>query len=368
MMIIQNTVERFFFRACIVIIPSVYVFRVMMEYIDTGHAHAVFDWVKIPTEIALIIALLFSKRLFTAFPHEFSQLFTYHILVSHSGQANHDDYSQASYTKQFEQWLNHWYRIGVGGLASLTVFTYYIARIGGITVLLEEASWSLDYLDLLLYIFPSVFYAYFVGIVVWKLLVISLFLQRLTKHFYVNMQFGHPDGAGGLLPIGLLSLQIMYVTAVPTILSAWILIAPVLATFTSSYMPVANRVLLFGFAPIILAAGICGSLLGLFPILRFHQVMLEHQEEMMKALNQVSEKIVQLKKNFVDSAENHDDKETTALLKKISDLESFYKSHQTINTWPLNQPVLIKIWTTQAFLYGQVMGLWKVILQVMKAQ
>ena len=237
-------------------------------------------------------------------------------------------------------------------------------RIGGISELFTRASFTLSYIDLLLYIFPSVAYAYFAGIVVWKLSVTSIVLQSVPKTFKVNVIFGHPDGAGGLLPIGKLCLQMICVTVVPTILSALILLAPIVASAAVSPYIVANDILLFGFSPLILFAGIIGSILGLAPLFKFHQVMLEHKIEMTEVLNQVSVKIIALKKAVVEMPRSAKQETMDDLLREITALESFYEAHQNINTWPINKQVLVSIWGTQVFLLGQVAALWNWIAKV----
>jgi hypothetical protein len=337
LVVVRSSIERFFFRMFIVIIPAIYILYAALEYIDLRvFPHALLDFVKIPTEIALMIALVFSNLLFAAIPDTISQLFSSKAISQKTSDADHKSMSVNSFVRSFDFWLNHDLRRLTGLLSALFAFTYYTFRIGGLSEMLPQAGFTLSYVDRLLYILPTVAYAYFVGIVVWKLLVTSITLQSIPKNFDVNMQFGHPDSAGGLLPVGMLCLNMVYVT-------------------------VANRVLLYSFAPLILLAGIIGSIFGLLPILKFHQAMLMHKKEMVDLLNQVSNEVVELKASLIEMAEDTDQKSIDDTLKKIRSLESFYKDHQDINTWPMNKQVLVRIWGTQTFLFGQVVVLWNLV-------
>ena len=163
----------------------------------------------------------------------------------------------------------------------------------------------------------------------------------------------------------------IYVTVVPTLRSALSLLAPIIVQYVDVPNIAPNRVLLYVFSPLILLAGIAGSVLGLLPILRFHQVMLMHKTEMTEVLNRVSSRIVALKMDLAGMSQRVERESTGDIhklpdaskpvddvVKEISALESFYKAHQNINTWPLNRQVLIKIWATQTFLWGQVIALW----------
>ncbi|MAT96444.1 MAG: hypothetical protein CL608_04810 [Anaerolineaceae bacterium] len=351
LIVVRNSTERFFFRTFFIIIPLIYLFRALVEFINLGEfPYTLLDYVKIPTELALIIALFFATRLFSALPNTLLQLFLDNAVLKQK-----DGITEPDFLKDLDLWLNRSLRKSIGLLSALTILGYYMTKIGGVGNLFRYASFSLSYLDLLLYIFPSVFYAYFAGIIAWKLVVTSWMFFNIPKTFDVNVRFWHPDQAGGLLPLGELSLKMVYVPVTPTILSALIILAPILSSFTSLNLPIANRVLLYGFAPVILLAGIIGSSIAITPLFKFHQVMLNKKRNAVEQLNHVSEQIVELKSRIAASQSRDDFEET---VKKLGILETFYKEHQKINTWPMNKRVLTEIWGTQAFLFGQALALW----------
>jgi hypothetical protein len=362
LVVVRNPIESVFFRTYLFIIPGIYLFRAIIQLIYLQTPYALSDHIKIITELALIIALVFANLLFSAIPGFVSQLFGGKNLLPIASENDQGNTPYKSFVSRFDFWLNHQLRILFGAFAAITVLVYYIFRIGGLGTFLANVSFSAAFLDLFLYIFPSVGYGYFVGIVVWKLVITSHFVVSIPDSFNVNVEFGHPDGAGGLLPIGMLSLQMVYVTVVPTLLSAFILLGPILAVIFDLPVPIANPILVFGFSPLILIAGILGSVIGLLPALKFHRVMVGQKTEMIESLNQVSQRIIELKKSLVEMPKStKQDPEDT--LKEIGALEAFYKAHEKINTWPVNKQVLVGIWTTQTILWGQVVALYNLAMR-----
>lgn len=362
LVVIRSKLEKIFFQNFYYIIPVVYLFRGFLQFIDTWSFPSAFqDFVKIPAEIALILALIFANSLFAAIPKRFHQLFTSNVLLS----SKSINTQKESFIKNYDYWLNHKSRKIIGFSTAILIFLYYILRIGGPQILLFRAGFSLEFIDYLLYIFPSVFYSYFVGIIVWKLFVSSYFIATIPIFFRINVQFVHPDGAGGLLPVGKLCLNMIYVTVIPTILSALLLITPLIGQSIDLINVIPNRVLLFGLAPMILFFGISGSVVALIPAIKFHKIMLEQKPDFVNYLNDVSKEIVLIKKKLISDSQSDDEHSIENLQKRLSFLESFYKSHQSINTWPMNRQILIKVWSTQTFLFAQVLALWNWINKVL---
>ena len=85
LVVVRNRAERFFFRAFVFIIPGIYILRAVLQYIDLRRfPYALLDFVKIPTEIALIIALAFSNLLFSTLAHTIYLLFSSKVIWAHS--------------------------------------------------------------------------------------------------------------------------------------------------------------------------------------------------------------------------------------------------------------------------------------------
>jgi hypothetical protein len=234
LVVVRSTIERFFFQKFIFIIPAVYIFRSFIEYLDSRtFPYTLLDFSKILTELAVIIALICSNLLFTSIPDTLSQLFLGDVILQRKQGIKHNDKSLGTFVRDFDFWLNRSARKFFGFFTALAMFVYYISSEPNFGGLIGPWNSILPYVDRLLYSLPTVFYAYFVGIVIWNL-------------------------------------------------------------STANY----------AFISLLLTGGIVGSILGLVPIFKFHQVMLSQREEMLELLNQISQRIVALKLELSRSSSN----------------------------------------------------------------
>src|SRR5262249_22683134 len=132
--------------------------------------------------------------------------------------------TQTQCERTLDRLLNHRVRILLAATIAFTTLYYYVTRMRGLSILDPSGS-ILHTLDIILYFVPTVFYAYFVGTLVWRLFVTSWFFQRFPQRYDLVPRFLHPDGACGFLPLGDLCLKMMYVAVIPTVLSALFLLA-----------------------------------------------------------------------------------------------------------------------------------------------
>ena len=290
----RNAADRLFLRTFFIVIPTVYVMRAVLQYLEVRTIPvALIDSVRIASECATLLALSLSVLLFAFLPHGLRELFRSRVLRVRA--ATHREWTEEMFMRRLEARLNHWCRTLVGIVAALLVLGYYALRIGGFGELYSTAALTLAYVNLWLYIVPPVAYAYFLGVVLWKIWVVGSALRSMPAHFDVTVRFGHPDGVGGLLPIGLSCLYIVLIAVVPTALSALIILAPFVAPSWILRYVVANEVALFGFAPLVLCLSAVGCGIGLVPLFRFHSVMVAQRPRLDEMLGRVAERIVELR-------------------------------------------------------------------------
>ncbi|HEY9880991.1 MAG TPA: hypothetical protein V6D29_21205 [Leptolyngbyaceae cyanobacterium] len=343
--VVKNSLERCFLQTFIVIIPAVYAARALVEYADDGKfPYTLLDFSRILIELSLVLGLVFFKLLFDALPYTLNQLFFSSNVMPKAEEA----ISEAAFIKRFTNALNHPCRQIFGLIVTVTLVVYF-SWVSDFFIFSSRSFWQL--LDRLLTVAPVLVYAYFVGVFIWKFCVISYILKSLPEYFDVKPQFGHPDNAGGLLPVGLLCLKLINVPVVPTLSSAFLLVLGYLSVLQLSP---ANYSFIFG----LLACGVAGSLVGLLPLLVFHQAMLKQQAENQFLIAQISARIVQLKIDFAKSLPAPNQGTVEDYKKDIEAYESFYQAHQHINTWPMNRKTLAELWATQTFLISQVAVLW----------
>lgn len=352
---VKSPVERWFFKTYIIVIIAIYILRFVVELAMGEPLAQAFNLFRIAIEVAAIFAFLFSKMLFMAFDEMLPQLFLNKMFSTKKNEPSVKSLSSEEFMEKVEYWLNHSMRKLIGFFPVLGIAVYYIFT----TELSKFLQPNIFLRAIPLYLFPVALYAYFAGIVLWKIGVISVSLTLIPKYFDVNTQFAHPDKAGGLLPIGLLCLKTLYILLVPMLLSGVMLFSPYFEILR--HLPdISNKFLIYRFCPFILGAGIAGSIIALWPVFRFHQVMVDMKYDLLTQLSQVSERIVALKEQILT---NQVSEKTENVMKEIATLETFYRSYYPINTWPLNKNTVAQIWMSQTFLVSQLLALWGFISQ-----
>ena len=180
-------------------------------------------------------------------------------------------------------------------------------------------------LDVLLSFVPTVCYAYFVGVIAWKVCVTSCFFQSFPDWYAVTPRFLHPDGACGLLPVGDLCLTMIYVAVIPTALSALFPLAHFAPQGFAVYLT-PNDTLLFGFTPVILGVGALGLIVGFLPLYRFHLAIIKHRDEWTQELKGLAERIIAEKAKIFRPPEGVGEPPIDAVLKTVTDLQSHYEA------------------------------------------
>jgi len=347
---VKNKLEARFFQLYWLIIPGIFCARAIVQYIDTrALPFALVDASRILIELGLLLSIFCCNRLFSELPYKLKQLFS----STAFRDSKHNHASEALFYKQLTHRLNHPLHYLVGASTVILMSIYYgatynpNAAIGG-------SIWRL--FGQILTVPPIIVYSYFVGVLAWKYLVISRSLYCLPDDFQFKVQFGHPDKAGGLLSIGLLSLNLIYIPIIPTLVSASELVLGYLGLLE---LTKSNYVFLI----VLLIYSLIGSLIGLLPVLKFHRVMQSQRDSGMAILNQLAHRILQLKGELFKTSPSLQGEAVESLSSEITAYEAVYHAHQNINTWPINRKVIVEIWATQTFVVGQLLATWNLISQ-----
>ena len=362
---VRNRIERSFLRYFYLIIPVTYAFRVTLEYADSQTLPlALTDSVKIVSELGLLIVFALANALFSLLGPTIASLLANGVIARQALSESDSRERPGSDEQALDSLLNHKARILIGTIAALATLGYYVTRIGGPSAFFNTTG-SFGFFDLVLYVVPSSCYAYFVGIVAWKIIATSLFFQWFPNRYSVVPRFLHPDRAGGLLPIGNLCLRMIYIAVVPTLLSAAFILASFFTRFGMAKYFVPNSVL-FGFIPLVLSLGLGGLTLGFLPLFRFHVAMTSRRYETIEQLAALAEKIIAAKLQILEAPSESRLEGLEARLKTLSDLESYYDAARKVHMWPVDTSVLARIWGSFILLAGQVAGLLELIRTVSK--
>jgi hypothetical protein len=178
-------------------------------------------------------------------------------------------------------------------------------------------------------------FGFVVGAIGWRVLIIANSISSLGKLFDFDLQINHPDGCGGLRPIGDICLKLAYVISpLPILLGSWLIfinffdirflrmtsenISPLSSTIIFLAIPTAVLCLFVFFAPL-------GSV---------HTAMLRSKSELQIELDDISQEIHQLSSNLLKKANELAPQQGTPLEEKIEFLKRVYSRNSQIPTWP----------------------------------
>lgn len=358
---VRNSVERFFFAWFFVLIPTVYTLRLTLEYAESGTLpYALLDLAKIASELALIIVLTLANTFLATVSPTIASLFSNGVVSRHTGGDGELLETQATCKQTIDRLLNHDVRIVVAAIVAFATLYYYVTRMEG---LIPTGS-ILNVLDVVLYFVPTVFYTYFVGIVVWKLFVTSLFFQSFPERYALVPRFLHPDGACGLLPLGELCLRMMYVAVIPTVLSGLFLLSHFVAPQGIAGYVTPNRTLLFGFMPLILGVGIMGLVIGFLPLFRFHLAVIKYRHEWTEQLKPLAERIIVEKAKILRPVDDLREQPIDTVLKTLTELQTHYEASRKVRMWPVDGGLVARIWGSVALLSGQLVAFIEIVRKI----
>ncbi len=194
---------------------------------------------------------------------------------------------------------------------------------------------------------------YLIGWLIWRVFVIAFFIERLGLRFRLKVQSNHPDGSGGLRPLGVLCLLVALVVLVPAIFyGIWAFInllvpGPYLAVY-QLWAPVFR---LFLFALILI-----GLLVFFQPLYRIHRQMLDRRDEIQRELDRLSEEmdtiVVQLRAN----ATSLTPQQGAEKLETLKFLQQVYTENSRVPIWPFDWKLLAR------FLSAQLLPLMSLVL------
>jgi hypothetical protein len=310
------------------------------------------DQPKILTEILLIAAFYLSIRLFTDFGPKLHELLSSPAITAKGG------IDVKCVVDHIDQRLNSRFRIMLGTIVSAVILTYYVTRLGGPQALAIQPVFSLSFLDRLLYLIPASVYGYFAGVILWRLGVVLHSLYGIPNHFNVNPVIFHPDKAGGLDSVGYICTQLFLIASVPTIGSALMLFGGIInALIGRTIMQSGNEVLVTYLAPIILLVSSIGLLLGFLPLFSFGSVSKNKLHEGVLARNDVSQKIISLRKKSLSRIED-EDFDLSAAVERLSYLNELHHDASKTRISPLSSQRIRRIVALLLYYFSQLAAFW----------
>src|SRR6266496_2870749 len=260
--------------------------------------------------LAIVVSLLFTRSLFEEFPKILSMLWRRNILQPkrNDNSSLHDPAPQQT-EKIFQGFIQE-IPEKMNNIAGMVCGLFGILIAGWMIWLLDVDMLQAIYLNfrtsslwygIMALVRLTFLLAGFVGgIIGWRILVIADTVSQLGKTFDFDLQINHPDGCGGLKPIGDLCLKLAYVISpVPILLGLWLIfinffdirflhmtptnLGPLSSTVVFLAIPTAALCLFIFFVPL-------GSV---------HEAMLQAKSRLQIELDDISKQIHQLSSSLL---------------------------------------------------------------------
>jgi hypothetical protein len=198
-----------------------------------------------------------------------------------------------------------------------------------------------------------------IGLMAWRMIITGVQIWRLGRKFDLHPQLGHPDGCGGLEPLGNLCLWNALILTIPGVfLGGWIALIPE-TTYDPEYITIFYKLLL---VPILWA-----PISFFLPMLSVHRILVAKQTQIQLELDRLGQSIDQLSHQILSQADEMEPEECTKKTKKLEMMRQTYQEYKNYPVWPFNYQILKKFVLSQAVPVLSYFGLGEPLLGAVKA-
>ena len=313
-------------------------------------------WILIPGVLSLLLTFIAFQALLRRIPKVLSTLWHHHLIdIQHSSSqikiegrdtgeitAKDIETKYSNFVDEFETRLNGRFQWLFGLIFSVGWLGILIS--GFIIITELEEKMQVEDIHLVL----GGFIGFIIGLMAWRMVVITYMVREIGKRFDLIIQFGNPDKCGGLEPLGNLCLWNSLIVSIPGLYIAGSFIAIGLIAaiylnlnidpfFDSETGKLVIKFIIFIIPALIIVFNFIISQRGI------HKIMLSKRDEEWQMLSQQFDLVDQMAKRIFKL-----DKQDEA--KRIEELESLQKMYisrkdQSYPTWPFNLSILAKFVT-----------------------
>jgi hypothetical protein len=350
--IIRKPALNWFFEAT----PLVVVAATAVSAFAGWYSGAGVDVLYLTGGLTIVVSILVARTLFEQFPHVLLMIWRRGVLClpRKDVYADHKvpslnqiyvSFIQAAYDR-----MNDW-RESLSGIIGVVVT-------GWIIWLLDNNILQQTYLNFrtpfsgygaVLFIRLAFLMAGFVGgIIGWRILVIADTVAKLGRYFDFDLQINHPDGCGGLRPIGDLCLKLAYVISLlPILLGLWLVFLSFLDLRFLRMDPGNIEPLVSTIIFLTIPVAILCVFIFFFPLGSIHTCMMKAKSRLQIELDEISQEIHQLSSRLLVSANGLAPQEGTSIEEKIEFLKRVYARNSQIPTWPYRSTHIWGLISTQ---------------------
>lgn len=314
----------------------------------------------------LTAALLFLSMqvLFDRLPRTLEIIWRRDVLEARSLAA--DTHPFLNYLDQFEDALNSrnaW--LPAAMLAVGFLFATYPFRI-----LLQTDRFPFDLPTLLLYYFGGQLgilapvLGFIIGLLVWRVGVIAYFIGQIGERFALKLQVNHPDGCGGLKPLGDIALNLAIIILIPSIfLAIWGFI-----TSLTNDPSLELYITLWGglYRQLLVVLSVLALFAFLQPLYKIHLAMLAHARQIQGELDHLGRSIETSSIALRSQASALGSQEGEEKLRSIEFMKKVYEQNSRIPTWPIAWNTLLQFVGAQVLPVLSLLGTSGPILDILR--
>ena len=333
-------------RTVVFILPFLLVFFLLLDWLLGWNTFAR-DTLRLTAILVAIVDLLILSSLFRSVPAAFRSIWM-QGLVQPGEDESSSVASQVSFIRSFQAAVNSRWSWLVGFLLAALVF---FTSLTGLAILgIYKGPYTPGELLTFFFFgrlgFIGPILGFIIGLLVWRVIIIAYTILLFGRIFTIDMNPGHPDGCGGLKPLGNLCLSIAFIILVPAIfLSFWgigvtLVDIPGASFFAENWSDTFRKLL------ILLSAS--AFFLFFLPLYYVHLEMARRQTELRDELDRLSLKIGQLREELRLSADTGDMGAGSQKLDALAFMEKVYQVNSEIPTWPFDTRMVWRFAAGQA--------------------
>lgn len=296
----------------------------------------------------IIIGVLFAREEFVRYPETLLTIYRRKLLRTQDGSDVEDAVQQFLASIRTQLRLNIRYVMGIIGILIMGWMQWLFQS----QVILEfSARLQTDpFSTLFAMAIRAGFLAigYFAGIILWDFVVIGQSIHLFGKTFEFDLQIEHPDGCGGLRPLGDYCLTMaLGMAPILFLIGGWLTLINVFdpALYRLDPARVAN---LSATLQILLIVVVVVSLVSFFqPLTSVHAAMLRYRSRMQRDLDDISQRIHTIATHLRVDAEQLTPEQGKELESKIEFLMRVYNRNSRVPTWPFSTSHLVGLASTQ---------------------
>lgn len=201
------------------------------------------------------------------------------------------------------------------------------------------------------------FIGFVLGLLIWRMYVISREVIQLGRKFKLNPQPEDSDGCGGLEPIGNLCLWNALIISIMAIwLAGWIILVtmPPFEIYGPQYRSIHSVLLIIPISLSIIAF--------FYPLWKIHNQMETGPTKTYQGSNQLNNKINRLDQEMLGQPVTPNLGEKGKVVEKQDLIQQDYKITSNYPTWPFNTSILKKLALSQTVPFLSLLGLGKPII------